>query len=201
VNITVGVIMRGNSCLFSGWRRTILAGVAIAAGLLSPAYCQTYDPVLLLQQTPLEGGTVTPAVGVHHFDVGADVTLTAFPKPGYQFVYWLGDVSDPTASATIVHLDAPKIVIAVFERAEYELLALEQRTPGAPVGGLVASIAASRQGGFGGPGGRRPHKFRWPTPPEPEEPADFPVPTPEPTTVALLAVGGLFVFSRRRAKR
>jgi hypothetical protein len=193
--------MRHNSSTFVGWQGAILVIAVIVAGVLEPAYCQTYDPVLLLQQTPPEAGKVTPAVGVHHFDLNTDVTLTAVPKPGYQFVYWLGDVSDPTDNSTIVYLDAPKIVIAVFERAEYELLVVDEIPRSAPVGGLFASPADFGRLGFGGLGGRRPRKFRRPEPPEPEEPDDFPVPIPEPATAILLGLGGLFAFVGRRKKR
>ena len=193
--------MKRNNSTFIGWQGAILAIVVVVAGLLDPAYCRTDDPVLVLQQTPPEGGTITPHVGVHHFGLNTDVTLRAVAKPGYQFIYWLGDVSDPTANRTIVYLDAPKIVIAVFERVEYELLAVEQRAQSAPIGGLYASAGDYYgQGGFGGPGGKRPHKFRRPSLPEPE-PNDFPVPIPEPATAVLLVLGSLFAFVKRGPKR
>ena len=192
--------MRHNSSTFIGWQGAILVIAVIMAGVLEPAYCQTYDPVLLLQQTPPEAGKVTPAVGVHHFDLNTDVTLTAVPKPGYQFVYWLGDVSDPTANSTIVRLDAPKIVVAVFERAEYELLVVDETPRSAPVGGLFPGAEDYGRIGYTGGGGKRPRKFRWPEPPEPEEPDDFPVPIPEPATGILLAVGMLALMRKQGAK-
>ncbi len=207
--------MKRNSSIFTGWWSVILAIAVISAALPGSAYCRTDDPVLLLQQTPAQGGTVTPDVGVHHFDLNTEVTLTAVPKPGYQFVYWLGDVSDPTASSSVVYLDTPKIIIAVFERVKYEFLVTEERPQSSPGGGGLRRSAAdySRQGGGGGGSGKRPQKWRRPSPPAPEEeqqdfpvPAegeanDFPVPQiPEPATGILLALGSLLAFAKRRPK-
>jgi hypothetical protein len=126
--------------------------------------------------------------------------LTAVPKSGYRFVYWLGDVSDPTANSTIVYLDAPKIVIAVFERSEYDFLAAEERSQSRPVGGLSSSGADYSRGGGGGGIGRIPsQREREEEPPE----GDFPVPEPipEPATGVLLVLGSFFVFVKHRAKK
>ena len=103
---------------FIGWRGLISAIAIIVCWLFAPAYCQTPDVALLLQQTPSKGGAITPTAGVHHFELNSEITLTAAPKPGYQFLYWLGDVSDPAATKTVVYLDKPKIVIAIFGRTE-----------------------------------------------------------------------------------
>lgn len=205
--------MKTGDSISIGWRGVVLAAMVIAAGLFEPAYCQT-GPVLLLQQSPAKGGTITPAVGVHHFGLNTEVTLTAVPEPGYQFVYWMGDVSDPAASTTVAYLDAPKIIIAIFERSKYEFAVMDVMSQGASGGsGLIASAADYSRTSGGGGGGKRPSKFRWPSPSE-QEPADFPVPDendhndsipvpepiPEPATAVLLALGSLFVFARGRSK-
>ncbi|MHC4207590.1 MAG: InlB B-repeat-containing protein, partial [Planctomycetota bacterium] len=74
--------------------------------------------VLLLEQTPVKGGEITPVAGVHYFKPDSEVILTAVPKAGYKFIHWLGDVSDPTSANTVVYLNEPKVIIAVFEQAK-----------------------------------------------------------------------------------
>jgi hypothetical protein len=184
------------------------------------ANAQADGTILLLQQSPPNGGAISPAVGVHTFDQNADVTLTATPKPGYQFVYWLGDVSDTTASTTTAYLDTPKIIIAVFERVKYDFALFEELPPSRAGGGGGQPRRSSAdyygQGGFGGPGGKRPHKYYRPSyepyePPEIDDEGDFPVPDdiddfpvpdpepiPEPATGLLLALG---VFLARKKKK
>jgi len=224
-------MMKQNRSIFVGWQGVILTLAVVLYGLLEPAYCQgpasrpfaewqlrTDTTVLLLQQSPPQGGKITPKVGVHQFDLNAEVTLTAIPEPGYYFVYWMGDVSDPTANSTIVYLDAPKIVIAVFERSEYELLLEEELQNTLGGGGRLYPSAAdySRQGGGGG-GGKRPKKFKWPPRPQPEKPPgpekepdefpvpeqpdEFPIPVPEPATVLLLGLGSLLGVIHRTKRR
>jgi hypothetical protein len=185
--------------------------VGLFCGLPEPAHCQgpqdrTDDTVLLLQQSNLEAGIVTPDVGVHYFGLNTEVALTATPKLGYHFVYWIGDVSDPTANRTIVYLDVPKIIIAVFERSEYELVLEEvmQYTLGGG-GGLYPSAADYGKQGYSGGGAKRPPKYRPPERPQPpqpvpeEEPNEFPVPEhlPEPATILLLGLGGLLLVKSR----
>jgi hypothetical protein len=193
-----------NNSIFSGCRKLILATVLAGfAWAPAKAYCQTDRPVLLLQQIPPNGGKITPDAGVHHIELNTSVTLTADPQPGYQFVYWLGDVSDPTSNRTTAYLNAPKIIVAIFERAEYELEDVLEIGPGIPgrFGGARRASAAdySRQGYSGG-GAKRPSTRRASTrPPEPPlPPPEVPVPIPEPATVVLFTIGSLLTIAGRR---
>jgi hypothetical protein len=168
----------------------------IACGLSAPACCQA-DVVLLLEQTPIKGGEITPVAGVYHFAPGSEVALTAIPKPGYQFVHWLGDVSDPTATNTVVYLNKPKVVIAVFEQTEHGISldgeGLTIAGGGAASGSFPSAVDLSRPGGFSGGGGARPQAPHFTyvidTKPAPE--------VPEPATGALLLFGGLLALARR----
>jgi len=160
----------------------------------------------LLQQVPENAGTITPGTGVHYLQQNTSVTLTAVPRPGFQFVYWLGDVREPTLNRTTTYLDAPKIVVAVFERDEYELedaAVIVQSIPGGLRGGLRARAADYSRQGYSGGGGRRP-SVRRPSakPPEPPlPPPEVPVPIPEPATILLLALGSYLAFAGRRSKK
>jgi hypothetical protein len=203
-----GGTMKQNRSISVGWRGIILALAGLLYGLLESAYCQspasarTDTTVLLMQQPDSHAGAVTPDVGVHHFDLDAEVLLTAVPKPGYYFVYWIGDVSDPTAISTLIYMDAPKIVVAVFARSEFEFLLDETvMLGGGGGGGLRPSAADYSNQGYSGGGSKRPPSPS-PTPPPTPPPLsdEFPVPTPEPTTVLLLGLGSLLLV-RRRTKR
>ncbi|MHC4676234.1 MAG: InlB B-repeat-containing protein [Planctomycetota bacterium] len=198
---------------FVRWRDAVLAIAIVMCALLGSARCETGNTALVVQQSPFQGGRITPDVGVHQFDLYTNVTLTAVPRAGYQFVYWLGDVSDPTVSRTTVYLDGPKIVIAVFERARYGLLTPGEWPYTASVGGMFASAPGFGRGGFGGGGGRRPsgRGAARTAPPSEEEPegdfpvpedleGDFPVPVPEPAVVFMLGLGGLAVLRKRHVK-
>src|SRR5512140_3011115 len=72
-----------------------------------------------------EGGYLNFFPCLHSFDRFAQVALTATPKPGYQFVCWLGNVTNTTTGSTSVFLDSPKMVIAVFERSKFQTPGLE----------------------------------------------------------------------------
>jgi hypothetical protein len=203
--------MKQNRSIFIGWQ-AVLVLVIILYGLLKPAYCQDFASaewqprtdaaVLLMQQPDSRAGAVTPGVGVHYFDLDAEVLLTAVPKPGYYFVYWIGDVSDPTAVSTIIYMDAPKIVVAVFARSEFEFLFEEMMMLGGGGGGGMRPSAAdySNQEYTGG-GAKRYSSSRSPSPPP--LPDEFPVPedpevpeTPEPATALLLGLGCLLLVRR-----
>jgi len=184
----------------------------LAAMCLAPSYSRAAQMALLLQQTPVDGGSVEPGIGVHRLDGNSQITLRAVPQPGYQFVTWLGDVDEPTSPVTETYMDSPKIVIAVFERAQFDSIEAADLIGGRPGGGLRASAADISSGGGSGAGGKR---YNWPHRRRPDEilPDDFPVPdegeiddfpvpgegeVPEPATLMLLVLGGALVRMRRR---
>ena len=77
--------------------------------------------ILTMQVTPENGGTTTPAVGNHEYDVGAVVDITATPLGEHEFLHWEGDVADPNSPNTTVTMDNHKTVKAVFSPPRYEL--------------------------------------------------------------------------------
>lgn len=190
---------------------TLLVGVLLVAAQFfagSVGFGQT-GYVLMVQQTPTEGGIISPSAGVHSFGANEMVTLNAAPAPGYEFLYWLGDVSDTSSPTTTVVLDGPKIIMAVFERVKYAMVLDEEAPPepGVPGGGLMGAVPRFRMGSGGGTahGGDPPER---PSPvrraPEiSEEPLtgdDFPVPVPEPATALLLGMGGMLLLKIRRKR-
>jgi len=183
------------------------------------SYSGAAKMALLLEQSPVDGGAVEPGTGVHRLESNSQITLRAVPKSGYQFVMWLGDVDEPDSPVTGAFMDSPKIVIAVFERSQYESIEAADLLGGAPGGGggLIASAADVSSASGGGGGAKRPHKVygRIERPeeelpddlPVPDEgqPSDFPVPdqteVPEPATVIMLLSGVALVRLRSRRFR
>ena len=184
---------------------------------LRPVSAQIDNTSLLIQKSPSQGGTINLSEGLHRFEKDAEVTLRAFPNPGYQFVYWIGDVSDVTSPGTVVYLDTPKIVIAVFERTRYEFIdTFERAQISVGRGGLLPSPPDYARTGASPIGGRRPPKFEWPPMPEPPdfpvpgegEPEfpvpggadenDFPGPIPEPATILLVSYGAVMMSRRNK---
>jgi len=213
-----GVAMQGSAGVSRGWEATGVAFAVIAAGLFSPARSQGVDVALLVQQTPPSGGVITPSPGVHFFALNSEIVLTAVPNPGYKFIYWLGNVGDPTANHTITYLNKPKIVIAIFEPVEDGSLFMGGGSVG---GGRVTSgglVAAADYGGWGqtspASSGSRPSESQAPNlyqqvvEPLPPAPSEYPIwpepvtpsepPIPEPATGILLLLGSLFVIPRKR---
>gem|GEM_PF-1410975 len=156
--------------------------------LLSAAFGQGY--AVLVQESPAGAGEIQPGIGVHNFSANEIVTLTAIPKTGWKFVYWLGDVYDPTKNRTMTAVDGPKIIIAVFERDEFEFLA---PAAGASLGPAGLTHRYVPIGGSLGSGYTPP-----PSPPPPPPP---PPPIPEPQTIALFATGGYLIRRNLSKKR
>lgn len=185
----------------------------VVCGVCRLAHCQDDTYSLMVQQTPVDAGTVTPGPGIHKIGISNAVTLTAMPKPGYRFMYWMGDVGDMGANETVVVIDSPKIVVAVFERTENELLV------------EAAGVGKDSKGGGGGGSGETPGfagnlGFLTPTPSDvvishslspareevsysgnsksldvSDEDTDG---VPEPATLMLLGAGGLLLLRKRR---
>ena len=200
--------------------RIILLAVGLAAGMSSHGYCRGQESEgysLMIQNSPVDGGTVTPGLGVHRFGLNEVVTLTALPAPGYHFVYWLGDVLEETTEVTTVVVDSPKIIIAVFERTEYSTLTeLDTIKPGIGRGGAMAVGTDIRMGPAINPGGWKDRDWDWPRrePPESYDDdfpvpdgdmgEDFPVPDdepiPEPATIVLFGAGAALAILKRKSR-
>jgi len=186
-----------------------------------PVFCDVTGTSLLLQQSPVQGGNLNVELGVHRLSRGSEMILKATAKPGYCFVYWLGDVSDPMSSTTSVFINGPKIVIAVFEKNEYPGL-FEPEQPRSALnntnGGGGRQLRAATDysntvytgGGFAeynGPDYPRDNPVDVDEVdddfPVPEDGEDFPVPgepVPEPATFILMMLGGAYL-SRQRNRR
>jgi len=195
-----GVAMQGPAGVSRGWEAARVAIAVIAVGFFAPAQSQGVDVALLLQQTPFDGGIITPSRGVHFFALNSEIVLTAIPNPGYKFIYWLGDVGNPTANRTITYLNKPKIIIAVFEPVEYDSSFMGRGSVG---GGQVTSgglIAAADYGGWGqtrlASSGSRPSESQAPN--LYQQVVEPLPPIPEPATGILLLLGSLFLIARKR---
>ena len=149
---------------------------------------------LLIEQTPADAGFVTPELGVHERNKGDVLNLRAIPKPGYKFLYWLGDVEDTTDNETSVAIDSPKIIVAVFARSGHvgggDDIGL---TPGAGRTQLRSSRASIRGGG-GGRGATPRDRPSYNPPRRNDEEV------PEPTTLLTLGLGSLIAMRHRRKK-
>jgi hypothetical protein len=151
---------------------------------------------VLVQESPVGAGEIKPGIGVHDFGANETVTLTTVANPGWKFVYWLGDVSDPTANRTMMSVDGPKIIIAVFQRDEYAMLGDNDSSPASQgeqkLTGRNDVIGGGLGGGGSGPPSDPPHYYP-PTPPV--------EPVPEPQTLVLLVTGIYFLRNKLLMKR
>jgi len=193
-----------------------LAVCAILTITLACGSATAVDYVLMLQHTPSNGGTVSPEPGVHNISANGAVTVVARPKPGYQFVYWLGDVADSTSNSTVVSVNAPKIVVAVFQPSEYAE-PFKEPSPSNSVGGGGGGLIPNRQY-VGGGGGVSPasgvqygnqgsyivNQFSSDNqPPSSDDSRNDPPPVPngdvpEPATMLLLGVGSILALCKKR---
>ncbi len=75
------------------------------------------EVTLEMKMIPEESGIIAPEVGLHGYEIGEVVMVTAYAKPGYQFVRWEGDVEHPENYYTTVTMDENKVVKAIFEES------------------------------------------------------------------------------------
>jgi len=165
--------------------------IVVVLGCIAPLMAQDSKLALLVQKSPEYGGSVTPLAGVNMVGERQLVEINAVPKEGYEFVHWLGEVTEPTNRNTTVLLDSPKIVVAVFERAELVTVASSGAAP-ASGGGAPRVSSASPS-----PGLRSLSSSGNPSPPT--KPKPIPIPVPEPATMLILGAGALIVARRRRS--
>ena len=155
---------------------------------------------LMIQQSPSDGGVTSPSAGVHKMDADQTLPLLASPKPGYRFVGWLGDVNNTATKHTSTQMDSPKIVVAVFEPIDDEIVkAAVEAVGGAGAtsgGGLIRSPnpIRSKSSFGGGSSGGGSIKSVGTTAAEEE-------PIPEPATGFILVSGILFALRRKVSKQ
>ncbi|HEY4759288.1 MAG TPA: hypothetical protein VIH42_01775 [Thermoguttaceae bacterium] len=108
--------MKRQNVAFSGWWVLALRLVFVFCALFGSTYCRAEEIAVLIEQSPPKGGEVAGGTGVRYYPAGTYIRLLAIPRPGYQFVYWLGDVVDPLSMNTMAHLDGPMIIVAVYAK-------------------------------------------------------------------------------------
>jgi len=166
--------------------------IVVVLGCIAPLMAQDSKLALLVQKSPEYGGSVTPLAGVNMVGERQLVEINAVPKEGYEFVHWLGEVTEPTNRNTTVLLDSPKIVVAVFERAELATIASSGVDAVPASGGGVSRVSsASPSSGLrslSSPGNPSP----------PTKPTPTPTPVPEPATMLILGTGALMLARKRR---
>lgn len=185
--------------------------VVIASCWLSPVVCMAENTAVMIQQSPVNAGQINIGTGVHQFDMNTEINLNAVARPGYRFVYWLGDVSDTESISTMAYLDGPKIIIAVFQRVDYA--ALEEQTYNAAgttgTSNLHAGAVAPTQSQASAQASRKPQSAsktifqpdQFPVPDGTYDDVDFPVPAqplPEPATGLILILGSLITCRSRK---
>jgi len=174
--------MKRQKSAFSGWWVLALRLSVVFCALLGSAYCRAEEVAVLIEQSPPNGGEVAGGTGIRYYPLGTYIRLLAVPRPGYQFVYWLGDVVDPLLISTIAHIDGPKIIVAVYAKVP-EDVPLESASLQIGTGhGIVETGVRAAE----------------PKPPPPPHPPPPPPPA-EPSTILLFGLAA--VILRRRQRR
>jgi len=182
-------VKRMDSIIFG---RAVLSLIfwAMPAMALFPVESRAETVALVLKQSSFLGGQISPEPGLYYFEQNTEVKLTANARSGYMFVGWLGNVSDPTAITTVVYLDQPKVVVAVFEHVISEVQG--EDTERATISGGSSGGFARRYGGIsvGAVGGGSSYSYARPS--DRTRPC---VVIPEPATIILF---GLIAIKIRR---
>ena len=191
-------MIKHNNPAYVGYIEVVFTFIIVLCCICTSAYSQEQNYTLLVQQTPDEAGEVTPDSGIHKFAEDSEVTLTATPKPGFEFLYWLGDVSNQDSSSTVVRLDKPKIVIAVFKPVQDELKTGTSPVSGSGGGGAALyhnPVTISSPGAISGTGAKSSDSQKVYVPS-----GDTPPVIPEPATGLLLTLGSVLTFTKRKRK-
>ena len=188
----------------------MIAAVMLVALFAGPVFCKGGNYSVMVMQSPPDGGTVTPQSGIYEARADETLTLTAMPKPGFKFLYWLGDVTDVDSERTSIFVDGPKIIIAIFEKAAFAGLSEEGlMEEGRSVGGL-RRVGTDFRFGPGISSADPPvydydnYTWQWPDIDDEEEVNDFPVPeVPEPASCVILGLGAasLLIIRRKNNRR
>ncbi len=177
------------------WSLTICCILALGTACFARS-----NYAVLLEESPVGAGEIKPGIGVHTFNMNEVITLTTVPKRGWRFVYWMGDVSNPTANKTMLSVDGPKIIIAVFQRDAYELPGNDDMAVGAGTERLTRRIdSIGGSGGVSGGGGGKRDDSPMPllTPATPLLLLPPPDTVPEPQTFIIMTVGIYMSFRKR----
>jgi len=86
------------------------------SGYVVAIYSTYYE--LTMQVSPSGTGTTTPAVGTYWYPAGTQVSISAAPNAGYQFVSWSGSGSGSytgTNNPAAITMNSPIIETAYFE--------------------------------------------------------------------------------------
>jgi len=86
------------------------------------------------------GGSTSPSVGVHAYDEGSVVTVSATATAGWEFTGWTGWVADPGTATTTVAMTWDRTVTANFKKIETLVVDLQGDGSGT-VTSLPAGVA------------------------------------------------------------
>jgi len=112
---------------FTGWNGSdtgIVLGVKITGNTSITAVFNEKGKVrVIADPSPLEGGTVKVEPDSSQFLIGEEISLSASPNEGYEFVNWTGDLDDDAQSFTLKVLSTTNVT-ANFKKKKYTVTLL-----------------------------------------------------------------------------